>query len=138
MADRRRVTSPLALPTLAIVVLAVTARGTSRSPEAGGFDRAARSSAVLFLADELLIYAGATMLSYLAHAPWPRAAAPRRAPTPASCRRRRPARRRWRRVPKPDGAPPRPSASYEAGRVAAADAEEIRSDDEQRWRSTAR
>ena len=108
MADRRWIIVLLVLPTLAIVGIAVIReRYLSVAAEAGGFDALGPVvGSVLFLVINLLIYAGATMLSYLAHAPGRGQIARGRAPTTASCRRRRPARRRSRLVPKPGSAPP--------------------------------
>ena len=71
MADRRWIIVLLVLPTLAIVgIAAIRERYLSVAAEAGGFDALGPVvGSVLFLVINLLIYAGATMLSYLAHAP---------------------------------------------------------------------
>ena len=75
MAERRWIIVLLVLPALAIVGIAVIReRYLSVAAEAGGFDALGPVvGSVLFLVINLLIYAGATMLSYLAHAPGSRA-----------------------------------------------------------------
>ena len=71
MAERRWVIVLLVLPALAIVGIAIIReRYLSVAAAAGGFDALGPVvGSVLFLVINLLIYAGATMLSYLAHAP---------------------------------------------------------------------
>ena len=71
MAERRWIIVLLVLPALAIVGIAIIReRYLSVAAAAGGFDALGPIvGSVLFLLINLLIYAGATMLSYLAHAP---------------------------------------------------------------------
>jgi hypothetical protein len=70
-AERRWIIVLLALPTLTIVAIAVIrARYLSLAAETTGFDGLGPvAGSGLFLVINLLVYAGATMLSYLAHAP---------------------------------------------------------------------
>jgi hypothetical protein len=70
-AERRWIVVLLALPTLTIVGIAVIrARYLSLAVETTGFDGLGPvAGSGLFLVINLLVYAGATMLSYLAHAP---------------------------------------------------------------------
>lgn len=131
MADRRWIVVLLVLPTLTIVGIAVIReRYLSIAAEAGGFDALGPVvGSVLFLVINLLIYAGATMLSYLAHAPGSRAerskhTAPERALEDAKARQAQVEARAEAGV---DAAAAARRASNEARRVAAAHAQEIRS-----------
>jgi hypothetical protein len=71
MAERRWVIVLIALPILAILVIAVIrARYLSYEAELTGFDSLGPVvGSAVFLVINLLVYTGATMLSYLAHAP---------------------------------------------------------------------
>ncbi len=77
MAERRWITILIALPVLTIVAIAVIrARYLSVSAELTGLDTLGPVvGSAVFLVINLLIYTGATMISYLAHAPSDRARA---------------------------------------------------------------
>ena len=81
MAERRWVCVLIALPVLAIVAIAVIrARYLSVEAELTGLDALGPVvGSAVFLVINLLVYTGATMLSYLAHAPKDRAAEERAA-----------------------------------------------------------
>jgi hypothetical protein len=131
MADRRWIVVLLVLPTLTIVGIAVIReRYLSIAAEAGGFDALGPVvGSLLFLVINLLVYAGATMLSYLAHAPGQRASrskrpAPERELEDAKARQ---AQLEARAEAGVDAAAAARRASVEARRVAAAHAQEVRS-----------
>jgi hypothetical protein len=129
MADRRWIVVLLVLPTLTIVGIAlIRERYLSMAAETGGFDALGPVvGSLLFLVINLLIYAGATMLSYLAHAPGQRASkrsAPKRELEDAKARQ---AQLEARAEAGVDAAAAARRASVEARRVAAAHAQEIRS-----------
>ena len=71
MAERRWIIVLIALPILAIAAIAVIrARYLSYEAELTGFDALGPMvGSAIFLVINLLVYTGATMLSYLAHAP---------------------------------------------------------------------
>jgi hypothetical protein len=71
MAERRWIVVLIALPILAIAAIAVIrARYLSYEAELTGFDAVGPMvGSAIFLVINLLVYTGATMLSYLAHAP---------------------------------------------------------------------
>ncbi len=131
MADRRWIIVLLVLPTLAIVGIAVIReRYLSVAAEAGGFDALGPVvGSVLFLVINLLIYAGATMLSYLAHAPGSRADRSRASSYDRELQeaKTRQAQVEARAEAGIGAAAAARRASEEARRVAAAHAEEIRS-----------
>src|SRR4051794_19759997 len=87
MAERRWVIVLIALPVLAIVGIAlIRARYLSLEASATGLDvMGPVVGSLVFLVINLLVYTGATMLSYLAHSPRP---APKRAPSAAEDARR--------------------------------------------------
>jgi hypothetical protein len=129
MADRRWIVVLLVLPTLTIVGIAVIReRYLSMAAETGGFDALGPVvGSLLFLVINLLIYAGATMLSYLAHAPGQRASkrsAPKHELEDAKARQ---AQLEARAEAGVDAAAAARRAAVEARRVAAAHAQEIRS-----------
>ena len=131
MAERRWVIVLLVLPALAIVGIAIIReRYLSVAAAAGGFDALGPVvGSVLFLVINLLIYAGATMLSYLAHAPRPRAERSKDATTDRELAEAKTlqAKVEARADAGIGAAAAARRASEEARRVAAARAQEVRS-----------
>jgi hypothetical protein len=131
MAERRWVIVLLVLPALAIVGIAIIReRYLSVAAAAGGFDALGPVvESVLFLVINLLIYAGATMLSYLAHAPGSRTKRSRDSATDRELAEAKAlqAKVEARADAGIGAAAAARRASEEARRVAAAHAQEVRS-----------